>query len=69
MPEIAVSFRANFEVENVNDTARYEMRKVLMEWLREAVRNSNTNRLHKELEAAAGVPVSEFYLYVIDDLT
>jgi hypothetical protein len=69
MKEIAVSFRANFEAENIDDDTRHKMRLVLMEWLREVVRNSNTNKLHKELEAAAGMTVPEFYLFVIDDLT
>lgn len=68
MAEIAVSFRANFEADGLTASARYKMQQVLMEWLREATRNSNTNKLHRELEAAAGMTVPEFYLFVIDDL-
>jgi hypothetical protein len=69
MAEIAVSFRATFEADGLTTSARYKMHQVLMEWLREATRNSNTNKLHRELEAAAGIAVPEFYLFVIDDLT
>jgi len=68
MAEIAVSFRANFEADGLTASASYKMQQVLMEWLREATRNSNTNKLHRELEAAAGMTVPEFYLFVIDDL-
>jgi hypothetical protein len=68
MPEVAVSFRATFEADGLTTSARHKMRQVLMEWLREATRNSNTNELHRELEAAAGTSVPEFYLFVIDDL-
>jgi hypothetical protein len=69
MAEIAVSFRATFEADSLTASASYKMQQVLMEWLREATRNSNTNKLHRELEAAAGMTVPEFYLFVIDDLT
>lgn len=68
MTEIAASFRVNFEVEGLAPSARYNMQQVLMEWLREAARNSNTSKLHKKLEAAAGISVPEFHLFVIDDL-
>jgi hypothetical protein len=68
MAEVAVSFRATFEADGLAASARYKMQQVLMEWLRDATRNSNTNKLHRELEAAAGFSVPEFYLFVIDDL-
>jgi len=69
MAEVAVSFRVDFEADGLTVKARHKMHEVLMEWLRETTRNGNTGKLHKDLEAAAGMPVPEFRLFVIDDLT
>jgi len=69
MAEIAVSFRATFEAEGLTVSARHKMHDALVEWLRGVIHTSDTGKLHRELEAVAGMPVSEFWLFVLDDQT
>lgn len=67
--EVAVSFRVSFDGEGVTANGLYKMEGVVTDWLRETVNKGDIKALGAKLEAAAGVPVPEFYLWVIADLS
>lgn len=67
--EVAVSFRVSFDAEGVTANGLYKMEGVVTDWLRETVNKGDIKALGAKLEAAAGVSVPEFYLWVIADLS
>lgn len=69
MKEIAVSLRVNFEADGLTANHYYRMEQALQTWLQNLVADSDTNALHESLVAAARKDITEFFVFVLSDLT
>ena len=66
---IAVSFRAGFEAAKLTANTKYQMEKILTNWLRDLISATDTSDPHEKLNKASGMNIPEFWLAVIADLS
>ena len=69
MKEIAVSLRVNFEAEGLTANHYYRMEQALQNWLQNLVADNDVAALHKSLVTAARKDITEFFVFVLADLT